>query len=399
MSDLSNGLRGTAVKVAGIKDIARALGVSIGTVDRALHGRPGINPMTRSRVLKMAQTLGYRPNFAARHLKLNKKLRISVHLPREIALFFDVLRAGILEAAGPFQSTIDVQFRSYPRLGEGDIELFEEALRDDTNGIILTPGHPAALKPWIRKAARKRIPVVCVATDAPGTERLTSISGDPYTSGAMVAELLTRCVRLSGPVLLVTGDLSTNDHAEKVRGFQDSLAGMQSPLELARIVEAHDNPDEAYQKTREFLSGHPDLRAVYVSTANSIPVLRALDESGGLGRIVVMTTDLFPALVPLIRNGRVLGTLYQRPRAQGRMAFQALYKFLVEGTCPQVRHRLPPHIILWSNLELFLEMLPGDLEEAVSPLEKPETKSGTRPARGHESRETVATTGSGGELR
>lgn len=375
-------MSGLGAKVAGIKDIARALGVSIGTVDRALHGRPGINPMTRSRVLKMAQTLGYRPNFAARHLKLNRKLRISVHLPQEIALFFDFLRAGVLEAAGPFQSTIDVQFRSYPRLGEGDIELFEEALRDDTNGIILTPGHPAALRPWIRKAARKRIPVVCVATDAPGTDRLTSISSDPYTSGAMVAELLTRCVRLPGPVLLVTGDLSTNDHAEKVRGFRDSLAGMQSPLELACIVEAHDQADQAYQKTRECLSGHPDLRAVYVSTANSIPVLRALDESGALERIAVMTTDLFPALVPLIRSGRLLGTVYQRPRAQGRMAFQALYKFLVEGTCPQVHHRLPPHIILRSNLELFLEMLPGDFEEATGPLENAEAKSGNRRARG-----------------
>ncbi|MGH9553212.1 MAG: LacI family DNA-binding transcriptional regulator, partial [Terriglobales bacterium] len=65
---------------AGIKDIALALGVSIGTVDRALHARPGINAMTRARVPKMAQTLGYRPNFAARHLKLNRKLQISVHL-------------------------------------------------------------------------------------------------------------------------------------------------------------------------------------------------------------------------------------------------------------------------------------------------------------------------------
>jgi LacI family transcriptional regulator len=383
-----------SVKATGIKDIARALGVSIGTVDRALHGRPGINPMTRSRVLKMAQTLGYRPNFAARHLKLNRKLRISAHLPREIALFFDVLRAGILEAAGPFQSTIDVQFRSYPRLGEGDVELFEEALRDQTNGIILTPGHPAALRPWIRKAARQRIPVVCVATDAPGTERLTSISSDAYTSGAMVAELLTRCVRLPGSVLLVTGDLSTNDHAEKVRGFRESLAGMQSPLELARIVEAHDQPDQAYQKTRECLHEYPDLRAVYVSTANSIPVLRALDESGVLDRLAVMTTDLFPALVPLIRSGRLLGTVYQRPREQGRMAFQALYKFLVEGTCPQVRHRLPPHIILRSNLELFLEMLPGDFGEAVSPLESLEAKSGKRVARAKESHATAANTGS-----
>jgi LacI family transcriptional regulator len=330
--------------------------------------------MTRTRVLGMAQSLGYRPNFAARHLKLNRKLRISVHLPEEIASFFDALREGVREAAGPFHSAIDLQFRSYPRLAEGDIELFDQALQEGTNGIILTPGHPAALKPWIRKAARKRIPVVCVATDAPGTERLASISSDPYTGGAIVAELLTRCVPQPGSILVVTGDLSTNDHAEKLRGVKDSLARMQSGLNLAQVVEAHDDPDLAYRLTREFLAGHSDLRAVYVSTANSIPVLKALDESGQLPRTTVMTTDLFPALVPLIRSGKVMGTVYQRPRAQGRMAFQALYKFLVEGDCPQVRHRLPPHVILRSNLELFLEMLPGDFEEAVSPLEVSESK-------------------------
>src|SRR3954463_11639267 len=131
---------------AGIKDIALALGVSIGTVDRALHGRAGINAMTRARVLKMAQTMGYRPNFAARHLKLNRKLQISVHLPREIASFFDALREGIEEAAAPFQSSIHIHNRSYPHLGEKDIELFEQALADDTQGIILAPGHPADLK-------------------------------------------------------------------------------------------------------------------------------------------------------------------------------------------------------------------------------------------------------------
>lgn len=366
----------SADKPAGIKDIARALGLSIGTVDRALHDRPGVNPMTRTRVLAMAQTLGYRPNFAARHLKLNRRLRISVHLPEAIAPFFDAVREGIREAAGPFESTIEVQFRSYPRLAEGDVELFDQALEEGTNGIILTPGHPAALKPWIRKAARRKIPVVCVATDAPGTERLTSISCDPYTGGAIAGELLARCAKQRGAVLVVTGDLGTNDHSEKVRGFKDSLARMESPLKLAAVMEAHDDPGQAYDRTREFVARHPQLAAVYVSTANSIPVLRALDESGTLARTAVITTDLFPELVPFLRAGKVIGTVYQRPRAQGRMAFQALYKFLVEGACPQVRHRLPPHIILRGNLELFLEMLPGDYEEAIEPLESGEGELG-----------------------
>jgi LacI family transcriptional regulator len=364
MSDTAE--RGAHERPAGIKDIALALGVSIGTVDRALHGRPGINAMTRARVLKMAQTMGYRPNFAARHLKLNRKLQISVHLPREIASFFDALREGIEEAAAPFESSIRVQFRSYPHLGERDVELFEEALAEETQGIILAPGHPADLKPWIRKAARRHIPVVCVATDAPGTERLCTISSDAASGGALVAELLTRFVKKPGPVLIVTGDLSTVDHADKVRGFRECLETLKSPLKIAAVLEAHDDADEAYRLTQEALAKHTKLAAVYVGTANSVPVVRALEDSGRLGEVAVITTDLFPALVPLIRAGKVIGTVYQRPRAQGRLAFHALYQFLVEGRCPPLRHRLPPHIILRSNLDVFLEMLPGDLEGAVS---------------------------------
>src|ERR1700682_2692436 len=76
-------------KTAGIKDIAKAAGVSIGTVDRALHSRPGISAATRAKIVRMAEQLGYRPNLAARHLKLSRQRKISVHLPQEIASFFD----------------------------------------------------------------------------------------------------------------------------------------------------------------------------------------------------------------------------------------------------------------------------------------------------------------------
>jgi LacI family transcriptional regulator len=361
----SDGIR-TRVKTAGIKDIAHALGVSIGTVDRALHQRPGINPMTRTRVLKMAQTLGYRPNVAARHLKLNKKLSISVHLPKEIRSFFDALREGIEESAAPFQDSVELQFRTYPRLGEGDTELFAEALEEKTNGIILVPGHPADLKPWIRKAARDHVPVVCVATDAPGTERLTAVSIDSYSSGATVAELLTRCARSPGELLVITGDLSTVDHAEKVRGVGEFLAKLKSPVHLAAVIETHDDSERTYAMMKDALAARSNLAAVYVSTANSVPVLQALEDAGSLPGTLVITTDLFPNLIPLIRNGKVLATIYQRPKAQGRMAFRSMYQFLVEGTCPPSRHRLPAHIILQSNLDLFLEMQTADLEGVAS---------------------------------
>ena len=96
-------------------------------------------------------------------------------------------------------------------------------------------------------------------------------------------------------------------------------------------------------------------------------MIQAIEKEGRAGQAAVITTDLFPALIPFIRSGKVSPSIYQRPRAQGRLAFQALYEFLAEGTCPPLRHRLSPHIILASNLDLFLEMLPGDFGEVVTP--------------------------------
>ena len=356
---------------AGIKEIAQALGVSIGTVDRALHGRSGISPKTRERVLGMAQTLGYKPNVAARYLKLNRKLRISVQLPEQIAAFFDALRSGIQEAASPFHSTVELQFRTYPHLGEGDLAVFEESLREQVDGIIVAPGNPRLLRPGLQKAAASGIPVVCVATDAPGTERLTSISTDAYTGGAMAAEMLTRCVKKPGAALVVTGGLSTVDHIEKLRGFAAWLSEMRSPLTILPVIEAHDDPAEAGSKTRQALERHRDLSAVYVTTANSMPVLEALEEAGRLSEIAAITTDLFPSLVPYIRRGAILGTVYQRPQTQGRMALLSMYRFLMEGVAPPGRQPLPPHIILRSNLDLFLEILQSDLERAEESAPRP----------------------------
>ena len=341
----------------GIKDIARELGISIGTVDRAIHSRGGINSITRERVLKMAQTLGYKPNLAARYLKAPRQVRISVNLPARIGSFFNAVRSGIHEAAAPFQAGVDLRFRTHPALGEGDEELFQEALEEGVKGIIIAPGHPARLKIWIRRAAQRRIPVVCVSTDAPGTERLTAVSADPFVSGALSAELLHLTARGSGTVAVFTGDASTMDHAEKVRGFKHGLESLADSLKLSVVTETHDDERLAYNETRKLIARERTLKGIYINTANSITVVQALEELDPERRITLITTDLFPELVQHIKSGRVLATMYQRPESQGRMAFEALHKFLVEGKCPPHRLKLNPHIVMRSNLELFLDRI------------------------------------------
>ena len=82
---------------------------------RALHDNPGVNPLTKDRVLQMARTMGYRPNLAARYLSSKKTLRISVNTLRGTTSFWDEVRTGIREAAASILlENIEVEFAIIP---------------------------------------------------------------------------------------------------------------------------------------------------------------------------------------------------------------------------------------------------------------------------------------------
>ena len=53
----------------GIRRLAQHLDISIGTVSRALNGRPDVNEVTRKRVLEAAEEFGYVPNQSGRSLR------------------------------------------------------------------------------------------------------------------------------------------------------------------------------------------------------------------------------------------------------------------------------------------------------------------------------------------
>ncbi len=343
---------------AGIRDIAETLGTSIGTVDRALHGRSGVSARTKARVLRMAEQLGYKPNIAARSLKLNRKIRIAAVFPREIAAFFDPLRAGIQAAADEavgIQPTLD--FINYPRLGSGDVAALESAAAKKYDGILFTPGRPRELAAVFRRIAAKGTPMLCVASDAPDSGRISAVTVDAYISGALAAELLSHKLQAPSRVATITGDLATFDHAEKLRGFAATLAMLAPHLTLLPVVESHESPEDAYRQSIALLKAKARPDAIYISTANSLPVLRALEELKLLGGVQVIATDLFPELVPLLASGEVLATLYQRPEAQGKIAFETLIAYLTNKDKPIKVHRFAPHIILRSNLPLFANRL------------------------------------------
>jgi LacI family transcriptional regulator len=338
--------------------IAELADVSIGTVDRALHGRAGINQSTRQRILKIAEQIAYTPNLAARALSVSKaSARIGVCIPREIHFFYDQLWSGVLDEARSV-SPLGIQFVNRPvhALGEADTEAFKELAESGVDGIILTAGNPQGLKPLIDDAEQKGIRVVCVSTDAPESRRSSIVCVEPRLNGRLAGELMGKFVPPGSKVAVVAGMLCAEDHRQKTAGFSEAFPRHCPGGQIASVIEGHEDEDESYQKTFDLLGRVPTLAGLYVNTVNCLPVCRALGARGLAGKTKLITTDLFAEMAPYFEKGTITASIYQQPHRQGQMAVRLMADNLTSKVPFPTTIHLSPGVVMSSNLHLFREI-------------------------------------------
>jgi len=83
----------------GIRRLAQHLDISIGTVSRALNGRPDVNEATRKRVLEAAEEFGYVPNQSGRSLRqgTSNTIGFMIELNAETAANSDNFFMGVFD--------------------------------------------------------------------------------------------------------------------------------------------------------------------------------------------------------------------------------------------------------------------------------------------------------------
>ncbi|GAB5602273.1 LacI family DNA-binding transcriptional regulator [Thermus sp. FJN-A] len=143
-----------------IKEIARVANVSVGTVSRALNGRPGVSPSTRARVLEAVKTLGFVPSVAAREL-VGKSTAIGLLFApgvRRYTPYFALLLEALSEALWREGLRVTevptdprglplAQARAYLLLGAHDHDPRIEALQARGEPFVLIGTYPGAF--WV----------------------------------------------------------------------------------------------------------------------------------------------------------------------------------------------------------------------------------------------------------
>jgi len=82
-----------------LADVARAAGVSMMTVSRAINNKPGLSDELRQKILTLADEMGFQPNYMARSLVNGQTFTIGLVVPDITNMIFAHLARGVTDSA------------------------------------------------------------------------------------------------------------------------------------------------------------------------------------------------------------------------------------------------------------------------------------------------------------
>lgn len=122
-----------------IKDIAKKVGRSITTVSRALADYEDVSPQTREMIRKVADEMGYIPNFTAQHLQKQKSDILGLILPTTSPRFSDPFFSEFLAGIGNKASVFDYDILVLTRApGESELQAYKKKVQSrQVDGFII----------------------------------------------------------------------------------------------------------------------------------------------------------------------------------------------------------------------------------------------------------------------
>jgi len=123
------------MKKTTLKDIAKALNVSVSTVSKALHDIPEISEETRILIQNYAKEKNYRPNYNALSLKNKRTKSIGVIIPNMLNYFYMQVLQGIEKEAAKngYRIMTCISNESYQK----EVEIIDMLSTGSIDGFLL----------------------------------------------------------------------------------------------------------------------------------------------------------------------------------------------------------------------------------------------------------------------
>lgn len=336
----------------GIKRIAKLANVSIGTVDRVLHKRPGVSKETKKRVLKIIEETGYSKNTTASRLKLAsvKKIKIAILIPKSTNnwSYWKQPKNGVLKAIDEL-TELGVMADFYDFSDSSTfVQQSSNIFQDNYDAIVTVPFFRNASNKLLKRAESKNIPIVFLDTEIELDGATNFIRQNAYKAGMVSGRLLHGLVGDNGQYFIINIINDKGIHAsgkQREDGFKAFFKTVDKTANIQTINHAIDC-DFTITKEIEAQFKNKNPKGIFVTNSRSHIISPILKRKN----IFVVGFDMNIENIKGLKNDEINFIINQNPKHQGYAAIKGLYKFLTDQDDSELNLDIPIDIIVKENI-------------------------------------------------
>jgi LacI family transcriptional regulator len=339
---------------ATIQDVAKASGLSISTVNRALHEPNKVRPETLQSVLQAAESVGFYGIGSIRESlhSTRPKVKVGILLLQRNRAFYKSL-AAVLEtaAAAVRDNEVLMQVEFLEELSPQNVSAGLERLAEKADVIgLVAPEHPI-VSATIERLTESGKKIFALVSQLSARCAVGYIGLDAWKVGRMAGWAFDNLCKREGKIGILVGNHRFRCQETNESGFRSYFREHASDFVLLEPQSTFENSNIARDVTEDILAKHPDLVGLFISGGGVSGAAAALRESGRAKDIVAVGYDLTDVTRAALLDGTI-NFLISHPMTQlGGAAITAMIQTLDGGAdFPPPSISLPFDIYTSENL-------------------------------------------------
>lgn len=348
------------IKKFRIKDIAEKAGVSVGTVDRVLHGRPNISKQAREKVEAALKETNYQPNMYASALAHNKSYTFHLLIPKhESEAYWEEIEEGAQkceEVRRDFH--INVKIRYYERMVEDAFKKeSEDILLENPDGVIIVPTTVPITKAFTDKLHDRNIPFVLLDSYMPDLNPLTFYGQDSFCSGFFAAKMLMLIASKETKIMLMrqtkNGSVISKQQHNREIGFRHYMHEHFPEVKIIELDLPFETPRAEYDNLLEdFFQKHPEVHHC-ITLASKAHLVGDFLLKKKWHNVQIMGYDMVGKNVRDMREGSISFLIAQHAYMQGYSCVDALFQHIVLKKKVDPINYMPIELISKENIDFY----------------------------------------------
>lgn len=244
--------------------------------------------------------------------------------------WFDRMHVGVKEFAAATPSVNAFQNGPSNSDAAQQLRIIENLVARKVDTLSVVPMDPEVIEGVLKRAIDRGIVVVTHEADNQKNTNANIEAFDNADYGRALNEKLASCMGKQGKWTSFVGSLGSRTHIQWVDAGAENAKKYPGMVLVDAKNESFDDANRTYEKAKEILRKHPDIRGFQSSAGNDvIGIGRAIDEAGLQGKVCLVGTGLPNPSAKLLDSGAITAIGFWDPKYAG-IAMNNVAKLLLE---------------------------------------------------------------------